>query len=355
MKILILTQKVDKNDPIMGFFHGWLIEFSKHFERLTVICLQKGDYNLPSNVMVLSLGKENFIDFKDFRPYRLFRKFKYVLTFWKYIWREKKNYDAVFVHMNQEYILLGSLVWKLLGKKVFMWRNHHAGNFLTHVAVFLCDKVFCTSKYSYTARFANAMLMPVGIDTGIFQKDIGVAKMPNSILFLARIAPVKKPHILIEALKLLRQKDIPFTASIYGDSIPKDREYHENLKKIVEKSELSQLVSFHKGIPNTETVRVYNNHEIFVNLSSSGMYDKTIFEAMSCESLTLASNKNLYGIIDPKFIFEEDDVNGLAQKLEYLLALSADEKIKQGMALRKVVIENHSLKGLATKLISALS
>jgi hypothetical protein len=28
-----------------------------------------------------------------------------------------------FVHMNQEYVLLGGLIWKLLGKKLVLWRH----------------------------------------------------------------------------------------------------------------------------------------------------------------------------------------------------------------------------------------
>lgn len=66
---MIVTQKVDVNDPILGFFHRWVEEFAKHFERITVICLQKGEYNLPANVKVFSLGKEesNF-QFSIFQP-----------------------------------------------------------------------------------------------------------------------------------------------------------------------------------------------------------------------------------------------------------------------------------------------
>ncbi len=58
MKLLILTQKVDKNDPTLGFFHRWIEEFANHYENLTIICLEKGIYTLPKNVQVLSLGKE---------------------------------------------------------------------------------------------------------------------------------------------------------------------------------------------------------------------------------------------------------------------------------------------------------
>src|SRR3989344_6741688 len=57
MRLLIVTQKVDKNDPVLGFFHRWIEKFAKNFERVTVICLGKGEYNLPANVKVLSLGK----------------------------------------------------------------------------------------------------------------------------------------------------------------------------------------------------------------------------------------------------------------------------------------------------------
>jgi len=95
MKLLILTQKIDINDPVLGFFHKWAEEFSKKYEKLTVICLEKGEYKLPDNVKVLSLGKETGKS-----------RLKYVFLFYKYIWLERKNYDVVFAHMNQEYIIL---------------------------------------------------------------------------------------------------------------------------------------------------------------------------------------------------------------------------------------------------------
>ena len=58
MRLLICTQAIDKNDPILGFFHRWVIEFAKHFEHISVICLREGTHTLPENVSVYSLGKE---------------------------------------------------------------------------------------------------------------------------------------------------------------------------------------------------------------------------------------------------------------------------------------------------------
>ncbi len=58
MKLLIATQAVDKNHPILGAFHSWFSEFAKKFDEVHIICLQKGVYDLPDNVTVYSLGKE---------------------------------------------------------------------------------------------------------------------------------------------------------------------------------------------------------------------------------------------------------------------------------------------------------
>jgi len=60
MKLLIITQTLDKNDPLLGFFHEWIRKFTEHFEEIIVICLQKGEYDFPGNVKVLSLGKEQY-------------------------------------------------------------------------------------------------------------------------------------------------------------------------------------------------------------------------------------------------------------------------------------------------------
>ena len=102
MKLLIITQKVDKQDAVLGFFHRWLLEFTKNFEKITVICLERGVFDLPHNAKVLSLGKEQGKS-----------RVKYLWNFYKYIWSERKNYDTVFVHMNQEYVLLGAPIWKI--------------------------------------------------------------------------------------------------------------------------------------------------------------------------------------------------------------------------------------------------
>ena len=113
MKLLIVTQVLDKHHPILGFFHRWVEEFATHCEKVTVICLQKGEYTLPDNVIVYSLGKE-------IGKSRL----AYLATFYKLIWKLRHEYDNVFVHMNQIYVISGAPFWRPLNKKVSLWYAH---------------------------------------------------------------------------------------------------------------------------------------------------------------------------------------------------------------------------------------
>ena len=134
MKLLVVTQVIDINHPILGFFHGWVEELASHCEQVHVICLQAGKYSLPANVTVHSLGKEEGKG-----------RSTYLYRFFKLIWQLRKHYDGVFVHMNQIYVLLGAPLWRLLNKKVGLWYAHGTVTLSLRLATIFTNKIF-TSK-----------------------------------------------------------------------------------------------------------------------------------------------------------------------------------------------------------------
>ena len=342
MKLLIVTQAIDTEDPVLGFFARWVAELAQHVEHIEVICLKEGKHDLPVNVHVHSLGKEKGTA----------SRLGYARRFLVLAWSLHTEYDAVFVHMNQEYILIAGWIWKLLGKRVYMWRNHYAGSWLTDSAASFCTKVFCTSRYSYTAKYAKTVIMPIGIDTAVFKPEGG--RKLRSVLFLARMAPSKRPDVLLEAFGILLKKDVDFTASLYGLPTQADEKYYEQLKHRTEELNLHSRVQFRGAVPNTETPTVYSAHDVCVNLSPSGMYDKTIFESASCGCLSLTSNRNLIGLIDDRLLFEEGNSGDLEQKLAALLEMREEEKQILRVQLRKFVEEHHSLKLLGEVLSEEL-
>jgi glycosyltransferase involved in cell wall biosynthesis len=345
VKLLVLTQAVDRTDAVLGFFHSWLEALAQEFESITAVGLQKGDYELPSNVKVLSLGKEESTS-----------RVKYITRFFRYVWQERDCYDAVFVHMTPIYIILAGTFWKLKGKKVLLWYNHQHGNFLTKLAISLSEKVLYTSPYSFCARFPNAERMPAGINTAVFKNPGDSSKMPNSILSLGRISPVKKLHHLIEAAGILEKNRADFVLDIIGSPIMAgDRDYEMRLKESAHDLINKGMVRFYPAVRNDDAPRIYTEHELFVNLSPPGLFDKTILEAMGCETLVLVTNPSFSGVLPEELLLENDDPEVLARRIFEVLHLSADRKLSFQQQLRSYVSKNHGLPNLVEKIGKMLS
>ncbi|MES2995154.1 MAG: glycosyltransferase family 4 protein [Patescibacteria group bacterium] len=341
MKLLFVTQVVDRNDEALGAYHGWLIELAKRFETIEVICLYEGEHALPANVRVHSLGKERGIR----------SALVYAVRFLRHAWRLRSDYDAVFVHMNQEYVLAAGWLWKLLGKRMYLWRNHYAGTLLTDIAAAFCAKVFCTSMHSYTARYRKTVLMPVGVDLARFEGADATPRAPRSILFLSRIAPSKRPDMFIEALGLLIGKGISFVASIYGSSLPADAAYHDSLEGRVEALGLHDRVRFYPGVPNEKAAPVFRAHDIFVNCSPSGMFDKTLFEAIAAGCVVLAISDDFARMAGGGTAFT--DAASLAERLTSMLEASDGEQ--DGIRkFQKDAAAMHALPLLAERLAAEL-
>lgn len=341
MRLLFVTQAIDLDEPVLSAYHNWVRELATKYENITTICLKKGRYDLPENVRVHSLGKEKGAQLP----------LLYTLRFLWLSWKLRNEYDAVFVHMNQEYILISGVLWKLLGKRVYLWRNHYAGSFLTDIAVAFCTKVFCTSAHSYTAKYAKTVLMPVGVDTDRFSETTSVVRVPRSILFFARIAPSKRPDMFIEALGLLKKQRVSFVASIYGSPLPSDNSYYESLKTRVQKLGLEDVVTFYPGVPNSEAPSVYAAHEISVNCSPNGMFDKTLFEAAASGCIVLAESEDFKNAAGEQF--HHTNYSELAGRLNEMLAVTRDERTRITTHMASLA-RSESLASLCDRLSSEL-
>jgi len=337
MKILILTQVVDIDDPVLGFFHRWLDEFSKKFEFIDVICLKEGRHKLPSNVRIHSLGKET-------GPSRL----KYITRFYKYLFMIRKH-NSVFVHMNEEYVIMGGLFWKLLGKKIVLWRNFKTGSFMTPMASHLANVVCYTSPESFTSRYKNSIKMPIGIDTDFF-RPADHEPLPESILFLGRLDEIKKVHVFVEALKLLNEQ---YFACLCGSPTYPGDPYVDKITHLamplIEKGSLI----LKGGVSNEEAKNLYQSNALYVNLTPSGSFDKTIGEAMACGSIVICSNNALEGVL-PKECIVASEISSASRGMSWALNLSKDKRKEISENSRQHIISAHSLKLLTEKLVAIL-
>jgi len=285
MNLLIITQKVNKNDPILGFFHRWIIEFSKHVALLTVICLEEGEHDLPDNVRVLSLGKEKGVG-KVGRLVRLY----------SYVWKYRNDYDVVFVHMNPIYVVLCWKLWFILQKKVFLWYTHkHVDTKLRFANVFV-KKIFTASSESMRLRTDKKFVTGHGIDTDFFSPVTNVIQKEMSILTVGRISKTKQVDILIRAIEQLPGR----TLDIVGGTVTEeDSVYRKFCEELVKNLGVSDRVIWHGPMTHEETRYFYRRAGVFVNVSNTGSLDKVILEALACGVSVISSNdaaRDLVGV-----------------------------------------------------------
>lgn len=343
MRLLICTQTVDRPDPTLGFFHRWIEALAPYAKSVEVVCLNEGVHALPHNVRVYSLGKERA------SGSRLWKRIRYIVRWYAYLWRLRGSYDAVLVHMNQEYVLLGGLWWLLTRTPVYMWRNHYEGSLLTRLAVRMCTKVFCTSRFSYTARFGKTLRMPIGVDVESLHEKEPIERTHTSVLFLARLDPSKHPELLLEALGALAQRNVPFTATFVGGPSDTQSTYPDTLRAHTERLGIADRVVFAGAVPNTETYRFYRSHDVFVNCSKSGMFDKTMFKAAAAGCLVLAASRDFIDLAGEAYGFAQGDATELADKLAALLSLLEEERAARSAALRAIAA-SQALPSLAKRL-----
>lgn len=345
MKLLITTQKVDKNDSNLGFFHRWIEEFAKHCEKVTVICLEKGEFDLPENVEVFSLGKEEIRNWK----FEIQVKLLYLYRFYKYILKCRKDYDHVFVHMNPEYVILGGLFWRLQGKKILLWYTHKAVNLKLRLAEKLATKIFTASKESFRLKSKKVEIVGHGIDVDLFTSDIKTSLADDAInlLTVGRISSVKDLETIIlacnELIKMQAEKKI--NLNIIGKSITKqDFGYKKVLEELVDKLGLSKNIKFVGSRRHQDMAREYQNHHVLIHTSQTGSVDKVVLEALAAGLAVFTSSEAYEKAKDYVIKFPKNDFKSLAASLEKELLTGiighnqkAQQFVKENFSLGKVI------------------
>ncbi len=347
MKLLIITQKVDIQDDILGFFHRWILEFARICEHVTVICLEKGEYHLPSNIKIISLGKEK-------KPSR----FSYVLRFYQTIWKERNNYDVVFVHMNPIYIILAGCLWRMMGKKVSLWYTHKQVNLKLRVATYLSHMIFTASRQSFGLRSKKVNIVGHGIDLDQFQGVFQESRDTFNLVHIGRITRIKNCSTLIMAANLLKVSIRNLKVIFVGSPVTLDDiKYKKELDELVVLHGLQSVVNFVDSVPHVYIKKYYEKADITVNMTPTGGVDKVVLESMASSVISISSNESFtpyFGMFDPDLRFTYGDYKDLSSKIDALTQKSQTEIKTISMYLKDKVSERSSLKNLIGTIIKSL-
>lgn len=345
MKLLLVTQVVDVNHPILGFFHRWIEEFAKHCDSVEVIALQVGEYDLPKNVRVHSLGKELGIS-----------RVAYVWRFYKFVWQLRSDYDAVFVHMNQVYVILGAVLWRFLHKKIGLWYAHGAVSPSLYLATRLTSLVFTSTPQGFRIPTKKLNVVGQGIDMGRFTYQERVEHSVLELITVGRIASSKQLETLLEAAKILKDKQVPYCLRIIGSATTdNERHYAEKLYHYVVTQGLQDQVIWHGNASQMELPKLLAAADIFIHDGATNSLDKVLVEAVASGVPTISSNPSYRYILGedmtlPIYFLPRDSVS-LAANIQTIAALSLVDKNTFTQAIAQKVQREHSLPNLVSGIV----
>jgi glycosyltransferase involved in cell wall biosynthesis len=270
MKLLIVTQKVDRYDPILGFFHRWIAEFAKHASLVNVLCLEVGEHALPKNVTLHSLGKDQG------RPK--------IIWLWRLLRcaiEKRTDYEAVFVHMNPEYVVYAGWLWRLLQKPITLWYTHKSVTWMLRIAEKFVSQIATASVESCCIESDKISVVGHGIDTDLFTPRQRGQSDCLRLISVGRFSRTKGYDLLVEAVDLLRCRLRVRLTLVGGPITDDDREYEREVRELIKTKQLEGDVSLLGPQVQEAVVERLAGSDLFVHASETGSIDKVVLEALA--------------------------------------------------------------------------
>lgn len=327
----------------MGFLPDWIRALQDRSVEVRVIAQDVGDHGLSVHVTDLNKQQNPGI------PARL-------IMAWRALWSMRDRYDVLLIVMAPTWALLLAPLARFTGKRIYMWYAVWRGTWKLRLAEWFVNGILCSVPESFP--FASRKVHAIGqaIDTEKFRPMYG-RRIPGRILFVGRFSPVKQLETLFRALANLPQ-DIDWTLTMAGAPVsPIDTAYIGRMKQLASSLGIADRLEWIGKIPHHSIASLYQTADIFVNLTPSGSFDKTVLEAMSSGVIAVSSNSALLRFMSENMhrsvAFKEGDTEMLTNVLGRLISNPQREKLREQM--RDIVEQNHSLQRWTVNLIEALT
>ena len=305
-------------------------------ESKTVNTAFKGHYiNLGISRTIDEIGKDGFKKW-----------WRYLVLLWK------TGFSVLSFRPNLVYLTLNStgggfykdalvaLKAKTLGAKM-VYHFHNKGvstrqnrwlDNLLYKMVFKNADVILLSKHLYTdiqkyVPQSRVHICPNGIPEVVTASKGNIQKKENKfveILFLSNLIEFKGVYVLLEACKILKEKEMPFHCTIVGGEGDISG---EELTQSIKKSDLSELVHYEGKKYGAEKSEIFSKANIFVHPSSDDCFPLVLIEAMQFSLPVVSTFEG--GIPDvvedgeTGFLVPKKNPVALAQKLEQLIKNSS--------------------------------
>jgi glycosyltransferase involved in cell wall biosynthesis len=350
MRLVFLTQVLDRRDAVLGFVPRWIEGLARAAESVRVVALEVGDTSgLPANVDWREVGRRGVVR----------RYFRYRAILKEAL--ERERFDTVLAHMVPRYANVAAPFARRNGAGLYLWYTHGGVDRRLERAALAVDKLFTATPESLRVASAKTVVTGHGIDVAHFDPRGVEPDSPPLVLSVGRLTPAKDPLTVIEALGELRARGRDARLEWVGGGLAKgDAEYRARVDRRIAELGLGERVTLCGAVPYLDVPRHYARASVVVNSSHTGSLDKVVLEAMATARGVLSCNDAFGGVVaelgaDARALhFEKRDPRSLADALERWFARPSIERAALGSRLRAIVARDHEVDRLMARLVAEM-
>lgn len=242
MKLAVVTQAVDLDDPVLGATVPKLRALAERVDELVVLTLREGEHALPGNVRVKSIAAAT----------QALRGARFAAAL------APERPDAVLAHMAPIYALLAAP----LARPVLLWFTHPQDSKLLRAATRVSKAVLTVDERSFPFASQKVRAIGHGIDVARFACREAVDREPLRALALGRFSQVKNYDLIQRAVDRVDGVEVDFVGP--GNALP--------------------------AVPWTQVPELFGGYDLFVSATKAGSADKVVFEAAASCLPVLASS-----------------------------------------------------------------
>jgi len=348
----MITQRVNPDDPVLGFAHEWVRELSKHLEELYVICYSaEHSVEIPQTVLYQIAPRDGMM-----RITKALNFYKSALS----ILRHDKI-DGIFVHQIPLFAVLIYPIAKIKSLPVILWYTHGHISLTLRIAGKLVNKILTATKESCRLESSKIKVIGHGITikkfSSIEDKD-RAAKAPRKtkkVLAVGRFSPSKDYETLINAVRYLviesgmHDMHLILIGNMLDD---KDRAYYSMIRSKITEYQLNEWITVQGAVSYQDIQHYYHEADIVISTSRTGSLDKVIVEAMASRKpvITCLPLSELFGPYGKDLMFTSGDDRELSKKIVDVLGWDELRRKEITDYFFTVVNEQHSL----TKLMNGI-
>lgn len=308
MRLAVVTQAVDVDDPVLGATVPKLRALAERVDELVVLTLREGGHALPANVRVKSIAAPN----------QALRGARFAAAL------APARPDAVLAHMAPIYALLAAPI----ARPVLLWFTHPQDSRLLRAATRVSKAVLTVDERSFPFSSPKVRAIGHGIDVARFACRESVGRDPLRALALGRFSRVKNYDLIQRAVDRVDGVEVEFVGP---------------------GADTAGLRATRPAVPWSQVPELFGGYDLFVSATKAGSADKVVFEAGASCLPVLASSPALRSFLPDELRFATEDE--LVARLEHL---KTADRGALGRELRERVVRGHSVEHWADEVLRAV-